>query len=181
MFVLFFTWINPDLPCTILLADTVKLFCLLNCVQQVHWTPHGWLLPQILWSAGQKPPPPIFRIKVVHKGSWVGLYSELYDTSIAVWVVWVDSCGQNLFLEFIEYLWRKYLLMVDSASCRFIIIGWWGNLLARTHCINLTRITTWWWPYDRNVVTNLNRVDAVCWSEESSSSANNRKYLLNLC
>ena len=101
--VLFFTWINPDLPCTILLADTVKLFCLLNRVQQVHWTPHGWLLPQILWSAGQKPPP-IFRIKVVHKGSGVGLYSELYDTSIAVWVVWVDSCGQNLFLKFIEYL-----------------------------------------------------------------------------
>ena len=51
-----------------------------------------------------KSPPPIFRIKVVHKGSGVGLYSELYDTSIAVWAVWVDSCGQNLFLKFIEYV-----------------------------------------------------------------------------
>ena len=37
---------------------------------------------------------------------------------------------------------------------------------------SLLSAETWWWPYGRKVPTDLSRVDAVCWSEESSSSAN---------
>ena len=60
---------------------------------------------------------------------------------------------------------QEFCLQPHMQGVRTVLHWWFTSLLS---------FETWWRPNGRNVVTNLSRVDAVCWSEESSSSANNK-------